>query len=166
VRRHRELPTLAPPVRPDTPKPDGERIEAMNARPCKELLVKVVNDIGILHKMTTHLADKGIDILAACCWVEDRTGFIRLLTSDQRRAKDVLEKKNFHVEERDAIQAVLAHKVGLLKMMTEFLAREDINVHHLYASARTEDDHCMVVFSCSNNEHAIVALNKAPGAST
>lgn len=133
----------------------------MNARPCKELLIKVVNDIGVLHELSRNLADRGVNILAMCGWVEGDTGYVRFITDDHTRAVDELTAKNFHVEERDAIQVTLAHRIGMMKMLTEVLARESINIHHVYATAQLADSECLVVFSCSNNEHAVVALNKA-----
>jgi hypothetical protein len=113
--------------------------------------------------MTRNLADKGIDIQAVSSWVEGPTGYIRLVTNDHQRAADELKAKNFHVEERDAIQVIAAHKIGMLKMLTEFLAREQIDIHHLYASARTNDAECRVLLATSNNDHAIVTLNKTEG---
>lgn len=133
----------------------------MNARPCKELLINVVNDIGVLYELSRNLADHGANILAVCGWVEGDQGFIRLITDDHRRALDELKAKNFHVEERDAVQVTLSHRIGMMKMLTEVLARENINIHHIYGTAQLTDAECLVLFSCSDNEHAVVTLNKA-----
>ena len=133
----------------------------MNARPCKELLVRASNEVGVLSDVARRLADHGIDIQAVSGWAEDGDGYIRLLTEDQSRAKDTLTSAGYDVNEREAVQVTLPHKVGMLKILTELLAREDLNLTYLVASADPETDRSLVLFCCSNNDHAVVALNKA-----
>ena len=132
----------------------------MNAKPAKEILVKVHNDIGILYELTRVVADKGLNLVAVSGWVEGENGLIRFVADDHQRALDGLRAKNFHAEERDAVMVNMPHKPGLLKLLTEYLAREGIDLHHLYASADMESESCLVVFASSNNDHAIVALNR------
>ena len=132
----------------------------LKARPTKEILVKVRNDIGILYELTRVAADRGVNLLAVCGWVEGENGLIRLVADDHQRALDALRAKNFHAEEREAVSVNMPHRPGLLKLLTEYLSREGIDLHHLYASADTASENCLVVFAGSNNDHAIVALNR------
>lgn len=135
----------------------------VRAKPAKEILVKVRNDIGILYELTRVTADRGVSLLAVCGWVEGENGLIRLVADDHQRALDALRAKNFHAEERDAVRVNMPHSPGMLKLLTEYLAREGIDLHHLYASADTGADGCLVVLATSNNDHAIVALNRIQG---
>ena len=132
----------------------------VRAKPTKEILVKVRNDIGILHELTRVTADRGVNLVAVCGWVEGENGLIRLVADDHERALDALRAKNFHAEERDAVSVDMPHHPGLLKTLTEYLSREGIDLHHLYASADLGADSCLVIFASSNNDHAIVALNR------
>lgn len=132
----------------------------LKAQPAKEILVKVRNDIGIMYELTRVAADRGVNLVAVCGWVEGENGLIRLVADDHQRALDVFRAKNFHAEEREAVSVNMPHTPGLLKVLTECLAREDLDLHHLYASADTASDTCLVVFASSNNDHAIVALNR------
>ena len=132
----------------------------ITAKPTKEILVKVHNDIGILYELTRVTADKGINLLAVCGWVEGENGLIRLVADDHQRALDALRAKNFHAEERQAVIASLPHTPGMLKHLTDQLAREGIDLHHLYTSSDASAAQCLVVFAASDNDHAIVALNR------
>ena len=40
------------------------------------------------------------------------------------------------------------------------LVRENIGLSHLFANATTDQDVCLVVLNSSNNERAIVLLNR------
>jgi hypothetical protein len=43
----------------------------ITAKHCKEVSLWLTNDIGGLSKLTKIISEKGINILAACAWVED-----------------------------------------------------------------------------------------------
>lgn len=53
------------------------------------------------------------------------------------------------------------HKPGMLKHLTEQLRDAKIDIHHLYASAASDQTKCVVVFSSSDNQKAVVVLNQA-----
>ena len=50
------------------------------------------------------------------------------------------------------------HKPGLLRQITEKLARENIDLYYLYATA-AEVDKCLIVLSSANNDRAAILLN-------
>ena len=52
------------------------------------------------------------------------------------------------------------HKPGILRHLTETLATEEIDLSHLFASAMIDQEHCLVVLNSSDNERAIVLLNR------
>jgi hypothetical protein len=54
----------------------------------------------------------------------------------------------------------------MLRRITEQPVRDEIDIHHLYATAGAAQDQCLVVFATANNDRAIVRLNAAAGAST
>jgi hypothetical protein len=130
------------------------------ARQAKEIVVEVRNDVGVLHEMVRIIADRGVNILAVHGSCEDQLAVIRLVTEDNLRAVDALLAKNYQPQERSVIQVDMPHKPGMLRAMTEKLAREDIDINHLYASAGMSDSRCTLVMSTSDNERAIVALNR------
>lgn len=131
----------------------------LKARPAKEVIVKVRNEIGLLANISRLLADKGINILAASAWVEGENGIIHLVTNDNLRVVDALRAKNYNPRESDVVLVESPHKPGLLKHLTEKLSQAGIDIHHLYASATEAQDRCLIVFASANNDHAIVVLN-------
>jgi hypothetical protein len=132
----------------------------LKAKPAKEIVLKVRNEIGLLAGISRLIADKGVNILAACAWVEGDNAGIRLLTADNLRVADALRANNYNPREADVVLVETPHKPGLLKHLTEKLSQAGIDIHHLYASATAEQDKCLVVFSCAHNDRAIVLLNQ------
>lgn len=127
----------------------------------KELLIKRLNEIGGLADVVKTVAEKGLTILAVCAWVEGRDGVFRLLVDDALRASDALRAKNIEVRETHVVVVEVPHKPGMLKLLTEKLREAAIDLHHLYASAATDQAKCVVVFSRSDNQRAVVVLNQA-----
>jgi len=132
----------------------------INAIQAKEIIVEVRNDVGVLFEMVKVISEKGINILAVEGSCDEKLAFIRLVTEDNLRAVDALRARNYQPQELDIVQVNFPHKPGMLRVMTERLAREGIEINHLYASAGISESYCTVVLSTSNNERAIVALNQ------
>ena len=126
----------------------------------KELVIRRLNEIGALAEIAKTVAEKGVSIIAVCAWVEGSTGVIRLLIDDALRAADALRAKTYEVRESPVVMVEVPHKPGMLKFMTEKLKEAGIDIHHLYASAASDQAKCVVVFSCSDNQKAVVALNQ------
>jgi hypothetical protein len=132
----------------------------LKARPGKEIVLRVRNEIGVLAQLTKLIADKGFNILAASAWVNGADGVIHLVTNDNLRVVDMLRDKKFNPKESEVVLTEVAHKPGMLKHLTEKLAQNGIDIHHLYASAGADQDKCLIVFACANNDRAIVLLNE------
>ncbi len=66
--------------------------------------------------------------------------------------------------EADVLMTEPPHKPGMLHRMTEKLAQEDIDIHHLYATASASQTQCVLVFATANNDRAMVLLNASAGA--
>lgn len=130
------------------------------AHQAKEIVVKVRNDIGVLHQMVRVIAEKGVNILAANGYCEADSAVIRLVTEDNLRAMDALKLHNYHPVEKPVVQVEMLHKPGMLRVMTEKLAKEGIDINHLYASAGVRDTSSTLVIATSDNEKAIMALNR------
>ena len=131
----------------------------MKARMAKEAIVRVRNRIGALAQVTRNLADEGINIEAVIATLEGGDAVIRLVTGDHQRTIDVLRKLRPDVEEARVVVVELAHKPGLLRHITENLALENIDVFYLYGTA-ADVDQCLVIFSSTNNNRAVMLLNE------
>ena len=126
------------------------------AKLAKELVLRVHNDIGLLAQVARLIADKGINILAVSAWVEGENAVIRLVTDDNLRTSDALRAERFHPREGDVVVMETDHKPGLLRKITERLAREGVDLHHLYATASDNALTCTVVFATAHNDRALL----------
>jgi hypothetical protein len=54
----------------------------------------------------------------------------------------------------------------MLRALADKLKTAGIDIHHLYATALSNQDKCLIVFSTSYNDHALLALkglDRGPG---
>ena len=146
--------------------PAGARLEdpMLKTKPGKEVTVRTENQIGALDDIAKAIADRGINIVAVCAWVEGPQAVLRFVTDDSVRVLDLLEGRGDDVRQEDVLVAEMPHKPGMLHRITDRLAREAIGIHHLYASAAGAHEQSIVVFRTSNNDRALVLLNEAPHA--
>lgn len=125
------------------------------ARLAREVAVRVHNDIGVLAIIAKLIADKGVNMLAITAWTEGDNATVRMVTDDNLRAADALRAQRYNVREDDVVLVETDHKPGMLRKITERLAREGIDLHHLYASGSEHADTCLVVFRSAANDHAL-----------
>jgi hypothetical protein len=93
------------------------------------------------------------------CWEEGGEAVIRLVTDDMLRTTDVLRENGHDSDEKDVVLVDAVHKPGILRHITDVLAKQDLALSHLFGSATLNQDECLVVLNCSDNERAIVLLN-------
>ena len=134
----------------------------LKTTPAKEVTLRLENEIGSLDAIAKAIADKGINILAVCAWVEGSQAVIRLVTDDSVRIIDALKARHYETRETDVLVTEAAHKPGILRRITEKLAQADIDIHHLYATAPLNQATALVIFATANNDRAMVLLNAAP----
>jgi hypothetical protein len=131
----------------------------LKARPGKEVVLRVENEVGVLDQIARTVAEKGVDIVATCAWVEGPEAVIHLVTDDNLRVVDALRSKNYAPKEADVVLTEVPHKPGMLRHVTERLAKGSIDIHHLYASTTSEQGESLVVLATANNDRATVLLN-------
>ena len=130
----------------------------IKARMAKDAIVRMNNQPGALARVTRCVADKGINIEAVIATVEGADAVIRLVTSDHQRTINTLREQQLEVQETKVVVVDALHRPGLLQHITEKLARENIDLSYLYATA-AEADKCLVVLSSTNNDWAVMVLN-------
>jgi hypothetical protein len=131
----------------------------LKARQGKEVVLRTANKIGALADLSKIVAERGVNILAMSAWTEDTDAVVRLVADDTLRTMDVLKKNGYSPQEKDVVLVDAAHKPGILRHLTDVLAKENIDLLHLFGSATIDQDVCLVVLNSSDNERAIVLLN-------
>ena len=134
----------------------------LTAHVAKETIVRMRNEIGALDRMAKLISEKGINVNAVTAWVEGGDAVFRLLSDDDLRLADTLNAEGYGARQADVLVAELPHKPGMLHRVAETLAQEDIDIHHLYATAATSQDRSLVVIATANNDRAMVLLSRLP----
>jgi len=130
----------------------------IKARMAKEAIVRINNRPGTLAQVTRSIAEKRISIDAVIGTVDGTDAVIRLVTNDHQRTINTLRELQLEAQEAKVVVVEALHRPGLLQRITEKLARENMDLIYLYATA-AEADKCLVVLSSSNNEWAVMVLN-------
>ena len=87
---------------------------------------------------------------------------ISLVVDDTLRAIEAINKRGFGaVEEEDVILVELDNKPGALKTVTSLLARKNINIRYIYATASPGASPVRVILSTGDNNAAFIALKKS-----
>ena len=130
----------------------------IKAKMAKEAIVRLNNRTGVLAQVTKSIAEKGINLEAVIATVGGTDAVIQLVSNEHQRVMDVLREQHWEVQEAKVILVEGEHRPGLLQFITEKLAKENIDVLYLYATA-VNVDKCLVVLSSVNNEWAVMVLN-------
>ncbi len=130
-----------------------------NVSLAKEIIVTIVNKIGILADISKILADHGINIEAVAGYTVDKDASIMLVTDDNLRAADALKKKKYtSIRESEVVVIELENKPGALKSVTDKLAAGGIDIRYIYGTACAAGCTAKLVVSTSDNEKALVAF--------
>ena len=129
------------------------------AHPVSEIMLLVMNKIGVIEEIAKHISEKGINILAFNGTVIGEKAIFRMVTDDNLRAMEALKTLNCHPFENHAVLVELPHKPGMLRQIFEKLSCENISIHHIYSTSVSTAETASIVLSCSRNDHAVVILN-------
>ncbi len=130
----------------------------------QQLSVFVENQKGKLLGTVKTLAEAGINIRAMSIADTKDFGILRLITSDNQKAMEVLADESI-VNTTMVIAAKMEDKAGALYKVLQILSDAQINIEYLYAFTASEDFGAYVVFRVSDAAAAQEIL-KAPGVAT
>ncbi|MCL2157090.1 MAG: hypothetical protein FWH54_03610 [Methanobrevibacter sp.] len=124
----------------------------------KQISVFIENRKGRLKKALDTLSKAEINIRALSLAERAKYGILRLIVSDNEKAKSVLEENKFIVKENDVIVVEVPDKPNGLNSILEVLTDADINVEYLYAFVGKKTDEAIVVMRLENIEDGIKVL--------
>jgi hypothetical protein len=126
----------------------------------KELVVISANKVGVLNKISSALADRGVDILAISAQAAGGVALVNLVVDEALRARDLLVKKGYKVQENSVLLAEVEDKPGVLMMLSRKLAAKKIDILNIYGSAPASYGPCMLVITTDDNQKALLTLKK------
>lgn len=134
----------------------------------QQLSVFVENQKGKLLGTVKTLAEAGINIRAMSIADTKDFGILRLITSDNAKAMEVLADESI-VNTTKVIAAKMEDEAGALYKVLQILSDAQINIEYMYAFTASEDFGAYVVFRVSDaaaaqeilNAHGVATLDDA-----
>lgn len=127
----------------------------------KEIVVTVVNKIGVLADMSGLLANSKVNIEAVAGYAVGNDAKIMLVTDDNPRATDILKKSGYaSIAENEVVIVELENKIGALKNITAKLAAQSLDIKQIYGTVCSGGCPAKIVLSTSDNVKAVIALKK------
>ena len=113
-----------------------------------QLSILLENKPGSLKNICRLLADNNIDISTLSVADTKDFGILRLITSDNQKAMEVL-KEDSVVNTTKVIAAKMEDEAGALYKVLQILSDAQINIEYIYAFAASEDFGAYVVLRVS-----------------
>jgi hypothetical protein len=127
----------------------------------KEIVVTAVNKVGVLSDMSKLLSEHGINIDAVAGYAVDNEAKIILVTDDNVRSIDALQRVGYKsIKENEVVIVDLENKAGALKFITGKLAAEGIDIKQVYGTVCASGCPAKIILSTSDNKKSLAAFNK------
>ena len=131
----------------------------MGARKTTDLWVITPNELGALAKLTMPFKTNNINIESFVCWEEKNNAHFRLVTSNNKKAKELCTQAGYTVKEEPIILWTTSNAPGRLNAATTALAEAKINTSCTYACS-TGPGETTVAFYTNNPDRTREILNK------
>jgi len=129
-----------------------------NAMLATQLQIQVTNEVGTLSQITNTISLSGINLIAICAYAVDNNGMIMFVTEDNRRAKKVLESKNYNVSEEEIVLLTLSNKPGTLQAVTQRIADSGLDLTLVYGGVEPKGKKSQIVLISENNTAVLTAV--------
>jgi hypothetical protein len=117
-----------------------------------QLALALDNETGTLARLCRHLADGGVNLLGLFAPEERALGAVRLLVANREIASRVLAKAGYRFDVDEVIFVELKNRPGALAKAVEKLARANIDVRYLYATAYTKAQKTAAVIAVADED--------------
>jgi hypothetical protein len=123
-----------------------------------QITVSAESKPGVLARVSDTLAKAGVNITGLCAGESAGRGKIRLLVSDQARAKQALAAAKIRCSEEPALVLPLEDRPGALAAVASRLAAAKINIKCAYATTAGSGGSAHAVIVVANPDKALKAL--------
>jgi len=107
----------------------------MNFKKGTEICFSTTNEPGVASKVTTALAESGLNITAFSAWGFENEGFFCCVTDNNDRAFEAIKGLGFNPAHRDVWVTDLQNVKGTLADFTTRLGNAGVNIDHIYGSS-------------------------------
>ncbi|OGQ48180.1 MAG: hypothetical protein A3I09_01710 [Deltaproteobacteria bacterium RIFCSPLOWO2_02_FULL_47_10] len=117
----------------------------------KEIVVTASDEIGVLSRISTIIAETHANIRAVCAYELDDTAHLRIVTDDNQKALAALHKAGFNATEHEVVLCgVSPHLVH--PDASGIAGNFEVENNYWCASAHS-GEHALLVFSPADNVH-------------
>jgi hypothetical protein len=126
----------------------------------EQISIFLENKAGRLAEVTRTLADAGINIRARSLAYTSDFGILRLIVTDNEKAKEELKKNGFTVGKTTVVAVEVDDEPGGLNAILSSLSGEGINVEYMYAFVQQSGKNAILIFRFDRTDQAIEILQK------
>jgi hypothetical protein len=132
----------------------------------KEFSVEIDNQPGTLGKISSSLADRGVNILAfeLIPLADKKRGQVRLVVDNPTTAKSVLDSQKLKYTETQVAQVNLPNRVGELARVASKLGEANVNIDYAYCGIDTGTNEPLLIFGVADAGRAAKILDEAASA--
>ena len=126
----------------------------------EQISVFLENRAGRLAEVTKTLAENQINIRALSLADTSDFGILRLIVTDNEKAKEALKAKGFTVGRTNVVAAEVGDRPGGLHAILEMLNAGGVNVEYMYAFVTQSGRNAILIFRFDRTDQAIEVLQK------
>ena len=126
----------------------------------EQISVFLENRAGRLAEVTKTLAENQINIRALSLADTSDFGILRLIVTDNEKAKEALKAKGFTVGRTNVVAAEVGDKPGGLHTILGMLNDGGVNVEYMYAFVTQSGRNAILIFRFDRTDQAIEVLQK------
>jgi hypothetical protein len=124
----------------------------------EQISVFLENRAGRLAEITRVLGEAEVNIRALSLADTSDFGILRLIVSDNDKAKEVLKEHGFTVGKTSVVAVEVEDRPGGLNRILEILSKESINVEYMYAFVQHSGANALMIFRFDDIDSAVKLL--------
>jgi len=126
----------------------------------EQISIFLENRTGRLQEVAKILAEAQINIKALSLADTSDFGILRLIVSDNDKAKEVLRQNGFTVGKTNVVAVEVEDKPGGLYSILSLLSEHQVNVEYMYAFVQQTQKNAVLIFRFDKTDQAIQILQK------
>ncbi len=126
----------------------------------EQISIFLENRAGRLSEVTQTLSRAGINIRALSLADTSDFGILRLIVSDNEKAKAALKEQGFTVGRTTVVPVEVQDSPGGLHAILDILSGNGINVEYMYAFVQQSGKNAVLIFRFDRTDQAIETLQE------
>ncbi|SDN28631.1 ACT domain-containing protein [Desulfonauticus submarinus] len=126
----------------------------------EQISVFLENRAGRLEEVTKILAEAKINIRALSLADTSDFGILRLIVTDNNKAKQVLKENGFTVGKTNVVAVEVDDRPGGLYNILSILSKNKVNVEYMYAFVQQSGKNAVLIFRFDRTDDAIKILSE------